>query len=36
MWNYYRGKPNSGAVGDINYSIRGSKYFNYKKTLQED
>ena len=23
LWNYYRDEPNSGAVGDINYLIRG-------------
>ena len=33
MWNYYRDKPNSGAVGDIDYSIRGSKSFDYKASI---
>ena len=31
VWNYYRDESNSGAVGDINYSIRGSKFFDYKR-----
>ena len=30
LWNYYRDEPNSGAVGDINYSIKDSKSFDYK------
>ena len=30
MWNYYRDEPNNGAVGDINYSIKDSKSFDYK------
>ena len=29
--NYYRDEPDSGVVGD--YSIRGSKYFNYKRSI---
>ena len=33
FWNYYRDKPNSGAVGNINYSIRGSRYFDYKTSI---
>ena len=33
MWNCFRDKPNSGAVGDINDSIRGSKYFDYKTNI---
>ena len=33
MWNYYRDEPNSGAVGDINYLIRGSKSFDYKTII---
>ena len=35
LWNYYRDEPNSGAVGDINYSIRGSKSFDYKTSITE-
>ena len=31
--NYNRDKPNSGAVGDINYSIRDSKSFDYKTSI---
>ena len=34
MWNYYRDEPNSGAVGDINYSIRGEKSFDYKASVR--
>ena len=30
LWNYYRDEPNSGAVGNINYSIKDSKSFHYK------
>ena len=30
LWNYYREEPNSGAVGNINYSIKNSKSFDYK------
>ena len=33
LWNYYREKPNSGAVGNINYSIKDSKSFNYKTSI---
>ena len=33
LWNYYRDELNSGAVGDINYSIRGSKSFDYKTNI---
>ena len=33
MWNYYRDEPNSGAVGDINCSIRDSKSFDYKTSI---
>ena len=28
LWNYYREEPNSGAVGNINYSIKNSKSFD--------
>ena len=31
--NYYRGEPNSGAVGNINYSIKDSKSLNYKTSI---
>ena len=30
MWNYYRDEQNSGALGDKNYCITGSKSFDYK------
>ena len=33
LWNYYRGERNSSAVGDINYSIRGSNSFGYKTSI---
>ena len=33
FWNCYRNEPNSGAVGDINYSVRGSKSFDYKTSI---
>ena len=33
LWNYYRDEPNSGAVGNINYSITGSKSFDYKTSI---
>ena len=36
LWNYfYRDEPNSGAVGDANYSIRGSKSSDYKTSITE-
>ena len=33
LWNYYRDEPNSGAVGNINYSIKDLKSFNYKTSI---
>ena len=33
LWNYYRDEPNSGVKCDINYSIKGSKSFNYKTSI---
>ena len=30
LLNYYRGKSNGSIVGDTNYSIRSSKFFDYK------
>ena len=33
LWNYYRNEPNSGAVGNINYSIKDSKSFDYKASI---
>ena len=35
LWNYHRDEPNSGINGSINYSIRGSKSFDYKENLIE-
>ena len=31
--NYHRDEPNSGAVGNINYSIKDSRYFDYKTSV---
>ena len=31
--NNYRNEANSSAVGNINYSIKDSKYFNYKTSI---
>ena len=28
LWNYYRNEPNSGAAGNINYSLKDSKLFD--------
>ena len=36
LWNYYRGKPSSGVDDGINYSIKGSKSFDYKANFIED
>ena len=33
LWNYYRDEPNSGAEGNINYSIKDSKSFDYKTKI---
>ena len=33
LWNYYRDEQNSGAVGNINYSIKISKPFDYKTSI---
>ena len=33
LWNYYRDEPNSGVVGNINYSIIDSKSFDYKTSI---
>ena len=33
LWNYYRDEPSSGAEGNINYSIKDSESFNYKKSI---
>ena len=30
LFNCYRDEPNSGAVGNINYSIKNSNFFDYK------
>ena len=34
LWNYYRDEPNSGINNGINYSIMGSKSFDYKSNLK--
>ena len=36
LWNYYRDEPNSGVDGGINYSIVGSKSFDYKANFIEN
>ena len=36
LWNYYRNEPNSGINNGINYSIMGSKSFDYKANFIED
>ena len=36
LWNCYRDEPNSGAEGNINYSIKDSKSFNYKTSITEN
>ena len=33
LWNYYRDEPSSGTIGNIDYSIRDSKSFDYKTSL---
>ena len=33
MWNYYRDEPNSGAEGNINYSLKDSKSFDYQASI---
>ena len=33
LWNYYRDEPNSGTEGNINYSIKDLKSFNYKTSI---
>ena len=33
LWSYYRDEPNSSAVGNINYSIKNSKSFDYKTNI---
>ena len=35
LWNYYRDEPNSGINVGINYSIKGSKSFDYKSNFIE-
>ena len=33
LWNYYRDEPNSGAEGNINYSVKDLKCFDYKTCI---
>ena len=33
LWNYYRDEPNSGTEGNLNYSIKNSKFFDYKTSI---
>ena len=36
LWNSYRDELNSGINDNINYSIMGSKSFDYKENFIED
>ena len=36
LWNYHRDEPNSGTVGNINYSIKDSNSFDYTTSIQEN
>ena len=33
LWNYYRDERSSGPEGNINYSIKDSKSFDYKTSI---
>ena len=33
LFNYYRNEQNSGAVGNISYSIKNSKSFDFKTSI---
>ena len=33
LWYYYRDEQNNGAVGNINYSTKNSKIFDYKTSI---
>ena len=33
LWNYYRDEPSSGVENNINYSVEGSKSFDYETDL---
>ena len=33
LWNHYIDEPNSGTEGNINYSIKDSKFFNFKTSI---
>ena len=35
MQNYYRDKPDSGTKGNVNYSMKDSKSFDYKTRITE-
>ena len=35
LFNYYRDEPNSDALGNINYSVKNSKSFDYKTSFSE-
>ena len=35
LWNYYKDEPYSGMNGSINYSIMGSRSFDYKANFIE-
>ena len=33
LWNYYREEPNSSVKNNINYSMKNSKFFDYKTSI---
>ena len=33
FWNYYRDEPNSGTNNNLNYSVKDSKFFDYKTSI---
>ena len=33
LWNYYRDEPDNGVNGNVNFSIKNSKSFNYKTSI---
>ena len=33
LWNYYRDEPNNATRGGVNYSLEGSKFFDYKASI---
>lgn len=33
LWTYYRDEPNTSAEGNISYSIKGAKLFDYTTSI---